>query len=204
MTGQRSPRRRVQRARCMAPSAGSPLACRRCGACVLARSLRRPAHLPFVAAGVAYFLRHRLDRSAWGLICGAGLLCLNVAYLQRRGPGTIAWHSTTAAGAETYLDPRPWLAAGVLLVLVGGAAFISSPGSLAEAPRLRLVRPSTSLDGVLEEPGQWSFPFFNEQTAEFKWREVQASDTLLLGRRPTRVSRPPGRRWKAPASLARR
>ena len=82
--------------------------------------------LPFVAAGVALLaVRHRLDRSAWGLICGAGLLCLYVAYLQRRGPGTIAWHSATAAGAETYLDPRPWLAAGVLLVLVGGAAFIS-------------------------------------------------------------------------------
>jgi dihydrofolate reductase len=39
-----------------------------------------------------------------------------------------------------------------------------------------------SLDGVFEEPGQWSFPFFNDQAAQFKWRELQASDALLLGR----------------------
>jgi dihydrofolate reductase len=40
-----------------------------------------------------------------------------------------------------------------------------------------------SLDGVFEEPGQWSFPFFSDQAAQFKWRELQASDALLLGRR---------------------
>ncbi len=40
-----------------------------------------------------------------------------------------------------------------------------------------------SLDGVFEEPGQWSFPFFNEEAGEFKWDELQASDALLLGRR---------------------
>jgi hypothetical protein len=37
-----------------------------------------------------------------------------------------------------------------------------------------------SLDGVFEEPGQWSFPFFTDQAAQFKWRELQASDALLL------------------------
>jgi dihydrofolate reductase len=40
-----------------------------------------------------------------------------------------------------------------------------------------------TLDGIFEEPGTWSFPFFNEQAAQFKWRELQASDALLLGRR---------------------
>ena len=40
-----------------------------------------------------------------------------------------------------------------------------------------------SLDGVFEEPGHWSGPFFNEEAAEFKWKELQASDALLLGRR---------------------
>ncbi len=40
-----------------------------------------------------------------------------------------------------------------------------------------------SLDGVFEEPGQWSFPFFNEEAAQFKSNELQASDALLLGRR---------------------
>ena len=40
-----------------------------------------------------------------------------------------------------------------------------------------------SLDGVFDEPGHWSFPFFNEQAAQFKARELEASDALLLGRK---------------------
>src|SRR5437588_11628640 len=39
-----------------------------------------------------------------------------------------------------------------------------------------------SLDGVFEEPGKWSFPFFNDEAGQFKWNELQASDALLLGR----------------------
>ena len=49
---------------------------------------------------------------------------------------------------------------------------------------MRLVATEyVSLDGVFEEPGTWSFPFFNEQAARFKERELEASDALLLGRR---------------------
>ena len=40
-----------------------------------------------------------------------------------------------------------------------------------------------SLDGIFEEPGQWSFPFFSDDVSQFKWRELQASDALLLRRR---------------------
>jgi len=40
-----------------------------------------------------------------------------------------------------------------------------------------------SLDGVFEEPGHWSGPFFNDQAAQFKLNELQASDALLLGRK---------------------
>jgi dihydrofolate reductase len=40
-----------------------------------------------------------------------------------------------------------------------------------------------SLDGVFEDPGHWSFPFFNEEAGQFKWTELQASDALLLGRK---------------------
>ncbi len=40
-----------------------------------------------------------------------------------------------------------------------------------------------SLDGVFEEPGRWSGPFFNEEAGQFKWNELQASDALLLGRK---------------------
>jgi len=39
-----------------------------------------------------------------------------------------------------------------------------------------------SLDGVFEEPGQWSGPFFNDEAGQFKWKELQASDALLMGR----------------------
>jgi dihydrofolate reductase len=40
-----------------------------------------------------------------------------------------------------------------------------------------------SLDGVFEEPGHWSFPFFGEDVSQFKFAELEASDALLLGRK---------------------
>jgi dihydrofolate reductase len=38
-----------------------------------------------------------------------------------------------------------------------------------------------SLDGVMEEPA-WTFPYWNDEIAEFKGEESSASDALLLGR----------------------
>jgi dihydrofolate reductase len=40
-----------------------------------------------------------------------------------------------------------------------------------------------SLDGVFEEPGVWSGPFFNEEAERFKSVELYESDALLLGRK---------------------
>jgi dihydrofolate reductase len=40
-----------------------------------------------------------------------------------------------------------------------------------------------SLDGVFEEPGEWSGPFFNDQALQFKSAELYGSDALLLGRK---------------------
>ena len=40
-----------------------------------------------------------------------------------------------------------------------------------------------SLDGVFEEPGKWSGPWFNDEAGQFKWDELQASDAQLLGRK---------------------
>ena len=40
-----------------------------------------------------------------------------------------------------------------------------------------------TFDGVFEEPGRWSGPFFNEEAQQFKLDELNATDALLLGRR---------------------
>lgn len=40
-----------------------------------------------------------------------------------------------------------------------------------------------SLDGIFDEPGQWSFPYFNEEALKFKADELANADAQLLGRR---------------------
>lgn len=40
-----------------------------------------------------------------------------------------------------------------------------------------------TLDGVFEEPGHWSHPFFDEEAGQFKFAELRASDAQLLGRK---------------------
>lgn len=50
-------------------------------------------------------------------------------------------------------------------------------------PRMRLVATEyLTLDGIFEEPGHWSRPFFGEEAQRFKLEELQAGDALLLGR----------------------
>jgi dihydrofolate reductase len=44
-----------------------------------------------------------------------------------------------------------------------------------------VVTEFVSLDGVMEEPA-WTFPYWNDEIAEFKGEESSASDALLLGR----------------------
>ena len=39
-----------------------------------------------------------------------------------------------------------------------------------------------SLDGVVDEPGEWSIPYFSDDLAQYKTEELHASDALLLGR----------------------
>jgi dihydrofolate reductase len=39
-----------------------------------------------------------------------------------------------------------------------------------------------TLDGVMESPDKWSFPFWNDEIAKFKFDELFASGALLLGR----------------------
>jgi hypothetical protein len=80
------------------------------------------AVVALVTIALLIWRRHDLRPTA-GLICGAGVLLLVVAYLQRKGPGTVTWHTATASGSDTYLDPRPWLAAGLVLVAAGIVTF---------------------------------------------------------------------------------
>lgn len=39
-----------------------------------------------------------------------------------------------------------------------------------------------SLDGVVEAPDQWHFPYFNDEMGQAVWSALSACDTLLLGR----------------------
>jgi dihydrofolate reductase len=49
---------------------------------------------------------------------------------------------------------------------------------------MRLVATEyVTLDGVFEEPGQWSHPFFDDEAGQFKWAELEAADAQLLGRK---------------------
>lgn len=45
-----------------------------------------------------------------------------------------------------------------------------------------IVSEYVTLDGVMEEPGTWSFPFWNEEASQFKFDELFESSALLLGR----------------------
>ena len=39
-----------------------------------------------------------------------------------------------------------------------------------------------TLDGVVQDPQNWSFPYWNEETQKFKEAELEKTDALLLGR----------------------
>lgn len=74
---------------------------------------------PAGVAATALSSSRTARRSASGLLTGAGLVSLLVAYLQRNGPGTTCWHTATGVGCADHLDPVPWLLAGIVLVLAG-------------------------------------------------------------------------------------
>jgi hypothetical protein len=61
----------------------------------------------------------RIRDSAFGLLTGAGLFSLFIAYVQRKGPREVCWSKGMSNGCDTYLDPRPWLVAGIVFAAVG-------------------------------------------------------------------------------------
>lgn len=54
--------------------------------------------------------------------------------------------------------------------------------SQGEAPRRLAATLFISLDGVVESPEKWSFPYWNDEIGKFKLEELRATDALLLGR----------------------
>jgi hypothetical protein len=83
------------------------------------------AFIPAIAILILAITRKSLVPSGWGALAGLGVIPLLVAYIQRKGPGTVCWQTGTASGCDDYLNPWPWLIAGVVMVAFGvGGQFI--------------------------------------------------------------------------------
>jgi hypothetical protein len=67
--------------------------------------------------------RPTIRHSAFGVLSGAGVLMLYVAWVQRAGPGATCWHTATAGGCDQHLNPLPWLLAGIAMFIGGIAAY---------------------------------------------------------------------------------
>jgi hypothetical protein len=84
---------------------------------------------PFVALGVLVVVaallrwRGRPNCSVAGLLSGAGLIPLYVAYLNRGGPGEVCSAIRDGQECADEWSPWPWLAVGVLLVTAGAGLF---------------------------------------------------------------------------------
>jgi hypothetical protein len=78
--------------------------------------------VPVLALGVLLWTRPRVRRSAFGLLTGAGVLLLYVAWVQRDGPGTTCWHTASGSGCDQHLNPLPWLVVGAALLVAGVVA----------------------------------------------------------------------------------
>lgn len=77
----------------------------------------------------AFLLRTRnAQGSLWGLMSGAAVAPLFLAYTNRSGPGTICNLAATACVDE--IDPWPWALVGVALLVAGVLVFsvTSRPG----------------------------------------------------------------------------
>ena len=82
--------------------------------------------LPSLLVGLLLWHGRRSRDSVFGLLSGAGLACLFIAYSNRHGPGTHCWTSETARGCAHGLpDPAPWFVIGLALLVAGVAAQLS-------------------------------------------------------------------------------
>ena len=83
------------------------------------------AFIPAIVILILAITRKNLVPSGWGALAGLGVVPLLVAYIQRRGPGTVCVQTATETSCQDYLNPWPWLIAGVVMVAFGvGGQFI--------------------------------------------------------------------------------
>jgi hypothetical protein len=60
-----------------------------------------------------------------GMLTGAGLPFLYVAYVNRQGPGTVCYaDGHGGGGCSEYLNPWPWLVIGTVLVISGIVIYV--------------------------------------------------------------------------------
>lgn len=80
--------------------------------------------LPVAVIGLVVLARRRgVDASMAGLICGAGLIPLYIAWLNRDGPGTVCTSTASGGSCTDEYSPLPFLVIGLALIAVGVVVF---------------------------------------------------------------------------------
>jgi len=93
---------------------------------VFALGLDLPFLLPVAGAlGVLVGVLPGSRRHIEGVIVGAGLPFLYVAYLNRQGPGTVCYSDGHGGGGCTdNFNPLPWLVIGLVLIVGGVMLYV--------------------------------------------------------------------------------
>jgi hypothetical protein len=66
-----------------------------------------------------WLMGRRRPINGFGVLTGAGVILLVVAYLQRQGPGTTCVHTATSITCDQHLNPIPWLIVGLVCFVAG-------------------------------------------------------------------------------------
>lgn len=80
--------------------------------------------LPFALVALAFLLARGRGYSAWGFLVGLAPFPLELAWINRHGPGQHCWSTATASGCDEFADPRPWLAFGLASLVLGTTAYL--------------------------------------------------------------------------------
>lgn len=75
--------------------------------------------LGLLLIAVAVAVTRKAPHVLLGLLTGAGLPLLYVAYLNRAGPGAVCYHTALSGGCDQHLNPVPWLLIGLCLIAGG-------------------------------------------------------------------------------------